>query len=41
MDAIKRARDAGILFVAAAGNTTGGHNNDSSRPIPPVTPSTM
>lgn len=34
LDAIKRARDAGILFVAAAGNTSGGHNNDSSPSYP-------
>jgi subtilisin family serine protease len=34
MDAINRARSAGILFVAAAGNTTGGHDNDVSPSYP-------
>lgn len=33
-DAITAAQTAGILFVAAAGNTTGGHDNDASPSYP-------
>jgi len=34
LQTVERARDAGILFVVAAGNTSGGHDNDANPTYP-------